>query len=121
VADRIHAAATAFKNEWPLYVENALPGVLLMIEKHRDRNCRHDPHPHLFDAFVTSDFIESHFGCLKDSHLKLGKVDITNVMATAASKKTHALNASENLVRTEDARRLALGEERMDLKEKVEF
>ena len=119
VVDRVYAAAAAFENEWPLYMENALPSVLLMIEKHRDRDCRHDPH--LFDAFVTSDFIESCFGCLKDSHLKLGKIDITNVTAIAASKKNHTFDTPENLVRTEDARRLALGEERMDLEEKVEF
>ena len=53
--------------------------------------------------------------------MKLGKIDITNVTAIAASKKNHTFDTPENLVRTEDARRLALGEERMDLEEKVEF
>ena len=85
MTQRVYEAATDFEAAWPLYMRNALPSVLIVIEKHRDRDCSGDPQ--LFDAFVTSDFIESFFGCLKDSWLQLGKIDIKNVTGIAAAKK----------------------------------
>jgi hypothetical protein len=74
-----------------------------MTGKHRDRDrdCCHDPRLFGFCAFVTSDFIEPHFGCPKSPHLKLGKINsanLTDAMPVAAAKKNHASDTPENLI-----------------------
>ena len=86
----------------------------------------HEPLPSvsvflLFDAFVTSDFIESYFGCLKDSYLKMGKIDVTNVTGIGAAKKNHTFDTPANRLRTEKALRKKRCEEPMTMEEEVAF
>jgi len=119
MVQRVYDHAKPFEKEWPLYMSNALPNVTLVIEKHRDRDCRGEAN--LCDAFVTSDFIESYFGCLKDSHLKLGKIDITNTTGLAAAKKNHTFDTPSNRLRHEEKRRKDRKEPPMTLEEKVEY
>ena len=73
----MYKAAKAYDDQWPHFMARACLAVLSCVMEHRDACVKGDPL--MTTGFVTSCYIESFFGVLKDAHIATGKGRITNV------------------------------------------
>ena len=99
----VYESAKAYDDQWQHFMVHACNPVLTCVREHRDAPTSGVAVAR--DGYVTSCFIESFFGVLKDAHVASSKVRVTNVCGIAAAIKSGTFNTQEERLRAEQKRR----------------
>ena len=99
----VYDAAKAYDDQWPHFMAKACPAVLWCVKEHRDDCVKGQDL--MRDGFVTSCFMESFFGVLKNAHTASSKVRVTNVCGVAAAIKSGTFLTQSERLREEQKRR----------------
>jgi hypothetical protein len=120
LVEAVYKATVPFESEISVIVPRCSPKVIAKIIELHDGDF--DGDPTMFHAFVTNDFEESSFGCLKDMHRQSNKIrKVSNITGPASCRMNGTFSTIEQMLRLEQKARGNRREDKMTKEEMVQF
>jgi hypothetical protein len=120
LVEAVYKATVPFESETSVIVPRCSPKVIAKIIELHDGD--YDGDQTMFQAFVTNDFEESSFGCLKDMHRQSNKIrKVSNITGPASCRMNGAFSTIEQMPRLEQKARGNRREDKMTKEEMVQF
>ena len=99
----VYEPAKAYDDQSPHFMARSCPAILKCVKEHHGACTKGDGL--MRDGFVSSCFMESFFGVLRNAHTASSKVQVTNICGVAAAIKSGKFLTQSERLRAEQKRR----------------